>query len=102
MANNVITIDPKKVNDAGKEIVEQGNRMYNALKDISDIIDGTKKCFQSDGGDSARANFKSSAAKFEDFKKFIHEYGQFLQSYGSAHQKMDSEVSTLANKIPKL
>ena len=37
-----------------------------------------------------------------DFKKFIHEYGQFLQSYGSAHQKMDSEVSTLANKIPKL
>ena len=102
MANNVITIDPKKVNDAGKEIVEQGTKMYNALKDIQDIINGTKKCFQSDGGDGARANFNSSAAKFEDFKKFIHEYGQFLQSYGSAHKKMDSEVSSLANKIPKL
>lgn len=102
MGNNVITIDPKKVNDAGKEIVEQGTKMYNALKDIQDIINGTKKCFQSDGGDSARANFNSSATKFDEFKKFIHEYGQFLQSYGSAHQKMDSTVSDLARKIPKL
>ncbi len=102
MANNVITIDPKKVNDAGKEIVVQGTKMYNALKDIQDIIEGTKKVFRSEGGDSARTNFKSSAVKFDQFKKFIHEYGEFLQSYGSAHQKMDSEVSSLATKIPKL
>lgn len=102
MANNVITIDPKRVNDAGKEIVNHGTKMYNALRDIQSIIDGTKKVFQSEGGDSARANFKSSAAKFDQFKKFIHEYGEFLQSYGSAHQKMDSEVSSLATKIPKL
>jgi len=102
MANNVITIDPKRVNQAGRDIVDQGTKMYNALKDIQDIVNGTKKCFQSDGGDSARTNFNSSAAKFDEFKKFIHEYGQFLQNYGSAHQKMDSEVSTLAGKIPKL
>ena len=102
MANNTITIDTSKVNQAGRTIIDEGTKMYNALEDIKDIINNTKKCLQSDGGDSARANFNSSAAKFDEFKKFIHECGEFLQSYGAAHEKLDSEVSDLANKIPKL
>ncbi len=102
MANNVITIDVEKVKRAGQTIIDEGNKMFNALEDIKDIINNTKKCLQSDGGDSARANFNTSAAKFDDFKKFIHEYGQFLQSYGGAHIKLDTEISDLATKIPKL
>lgn len=102
MDNNVITINPARVKSTGRVIEEQGTKMYNALKDIQRIVAETKKCFQSEGGDKARENFNSSAAKFDDFKKFVHEYGQFLQSYGDAHEKMDSEVSALAGKIPKL
>lgn len=99
---NVITIDVAKVDKAGKTIIEQGTKMYTALQNIKDIVNGTTKCLQSDGGDSARSNFNTSAQKFDEYKKFIHEYGQFLQSYQSAHVKLDTEVSDLANKIPKL
>ena len=100
--SNVITIDAAKVNSAGKTIIEQGTKMYNALESIKEIVNGTSKCLQSDGGDSARKNFNTSAQKFEEYKKFVHEYGEFLQSYQAAHVKLDTEVSDLANKIPKL
>ena len=102
MANNVITIDVSKVNQAGTTIVEQGKKMYDALMDIKDIVNNTKKCLQSDGGDAARSNFNSSAEKFNEFKKFVQDYGTFLQSYGEAHKKLDSDVADLASKIPKL
>ena len=102
MANNVISIDVTKVNQAGRTIIDEGTKMFNALEDIKDIVNNTKKCLQSDGGDAARSNFNSSATKFDEFKNFIHEYGEFLQSYGAAHIKLDTEVSDLANKIPKL
>lgn len=101
MTNNIITIDPQRVKNAGREIVDQGTIMYNALKDIQDIVNSTSKCLKSDGGDEARANFNSSAAMFDEFKKFIHEYGHFLQNYGEGHQKLDNEVKDIASKIPK-
>lgn len=102
MANNIIRIDPTKVNKAGRTIVEEGNKMYNALEGIKDIVNNTKKCLRSDGGDAARANFNSSAAKFDEFKNFIHDYGEFLQNYGKSHVDLDNEVSNLAKKIQKL
>ena len=102
MANTVVTIDVEKVNQAGRKIIEEGNKMYSALEDIKDIINNTKKSLQSDGGDAARTNFNTSAQKFEEFKKFVHEYGKFLESYAAAHKKIDDVVADLATKIPKL
>ena len=102
MANTVVTIDVEKVNQAGRKIIEEGNKMYSALEDIKDIINNTKKALQSDGGDAARTNFYTSAQKFEEFKKFVHEYGEFLESYAVAHKKIDDVVADLATKIPKL
>lgn len=102
MANTVIDIDEKKVKDAGASIKTDGDKMYKALQNIKTIVDGTKKCLDSDGGDEARKHFNASAAKFDEFKKFIHEYGDFLQNYSGAHKKLDTGVAELAKKIPKL
>lgn len=102
MANNVIDIDVQKVKDAGASIKTEGDKMYNALQNIKDIVNNTKRCLQSDGGDAARSNFNTSAKKFDEFKKFIYEYGDFLQNYSGSHKKLDTEVAELAKKIPKL
>lgn len=102
MANTTITIDVQKVREAGTKIKDEGNKMYNALQDIKDIVNNTKKCLQSDGGDAARSNFNTSAEKFDDFQKFINDYGQFLESYEAAHKELDNKVAEIANSIPKL
>ena len=97
-----IKIDPFRVQKAGETIKTNANKMLSSLNEIKSIVNNTKSYFQSEGGDNTRKNFNESAAKFDEFKKFIHEYGEFLQSYGAAHVKLDTEVSDLANKIPKL
>ena len=102
MANNVVTIDPFKVQKAGDNVLSESKKMENALNAIKDLVNNTKSFFQSDGGDKTRQNFNSSAAKFAEFKKFTDEYGQFLQSYGKAQEKLDDEIANIGSKIPKL
>ena len=99
---NISTIDPKKVQTAGNDLLEQAKRMENALNKIKDYVNNTKSFFQSEGGDKTRANFNSSAAKFTEFKKFTDEYGKFLQEYGGEMEGLTAQIADLGSKIPKL
>lgn len=102
MANNTAKIDFAKVNKAGDDIISQGNAMYNALTAIQNIINNGKKDFDSEGGDAIRKNFNDSAKKFDDFKKFVAEYGQFLQSYSDVQKDLNNEIERIGSQIPKL
>jgi len=99
---NIQTIDPKKVNDAGRTVIDETTKMKKALDSITGIINGTKSYFDSEGGNAARKNFSESAAKFAEFEKFIKGYGEFLQNYGAATIKVDQAIEDLSNEIPKL
>ncbi len=100
MAN--IQIDPFRVQKAGETIRTHANKMLASLNEIKSIVNNSKSYFQSDGGDATRKNFNSSAAKFDEFKKFIDEYGQFLESYAGGQIKLDDKVASLGESIPKL
>lgn len=99
---NTVKIDVVKVQNAGTTLQTEAVKMKQALDSIKDIVNNTKSYFQSDGGDDTRKSFNDSAAKFEEFKKFVNEYGEFLKSYGSGHKKVDDAISTAAKKFPKL
>lgn len=102
MSDNNVRIDPKKVHEAGTTILNEANTMKQALDCIKDIINNTKNYFQSEGGDEVRTKFNESAQKFEEFKKFINEYGDFLKSYSEGHDKLDQEIMDSAHKFPVL
>lgn len=102
MANTAITIDVKKVNDAGETILRESKNMLDSLNRIKEIVAGTKSCFDSDGGDATRTNFRKSADKFVDFKNQVDQYGRFLQSYSGVQKQLNEEITKLARKIPPL
>ncbi len=102
MANNVVKIDFAKVNKAGDEIIAQGNKMFTSLTNIQGIINNGKKSFDSEGGEAIRKNFNTSAQKFDEFKKFVAEYGQFLQNYNEVQKRINDEIQQVASQIPKL
>lgn len=102
MASNTSTIDFQKVNAAGGEIISEGNKMFNSLENIQSIINQGRKSFDSEGGEAIRKNFNTSAQKFEEFKKFVADYGKFLQEYSEAQKKINEEIVKIAGQIPKL
>lgn len=102
MTNNTVKIDFAKVNAAGDDIISEGKKMFDALKNIQTIINNGKKSFDSEGGDAIRKSFNESAAKFDDFKKFISDYGKFLKEYNEAQRKLNAEIESIAKDIPVL
>lgn len=102
MANDVAKIDFAKVNKAGDDIITQGNKMFTSLTNIQSIINNGKKSFDSEGGEAIRKNFNASAQKFDEFKKFVAEYGQFLQNYSDVQKRVNDEIQQVATQIPKL
>ncbi|MBQ2963362.1 MAG: hypothetical protein IJE14_01745 [Clostridia bacterium] len=102
MANNTSTIDIKKVNAAGTEIIDEGKKMFNSLENIKNIINQGKKSFDSEGGEEIRKNFNTSAQKFEEFKRFVAKYGEFLQNYSEEQRRLNEEIAKIAQKITKL
>lgn len=103
MPNNVVTkIDTKKVNAAGENIINQGNAMYNALKNIEELMKSSAKSFDSEAGEKLRANFRASAEKFEEFKKEVASYGNYLKNYGENQEAINIKIGEIASQIPKL
>lgn len=91
-----ITISPEEVKNAGTRIIEESASMYRDLTDIQEVINGTKRMFDSEGGDKLRQEFQETAAEFEKLKNFINAYGEFLKGYSKGHLELDQKIEELA------
>ena len=70
--------DTAKLREEGKDIKKYAKNMHTELKNVDAAIKNSTTCFDSQAGEDLRKNFKSSSAKFDEFKKLMDDYGQYL------------------------
>lgn len=99
---NISDIEVLKVQNAGKDLIENTKKMYDSLQNISILIQGSSSCFDSDAGNQLRSQFAKSANEFSSFRTFLNQYGEFLKTHASNVKTFESAVLDGLNQIPKI
>ena len=99
---NVSDIQVTNVQQAGTDLIDNVTKMYNSLNSISDLIQGSSSCFDSDAGSQLRSKFASAAAEFATFRTFLNQYGEFLQTHASNVNAFEAAVQDGLSQIPQL
>lgn len=94
--------DTLKLRDEGKDIKTHAGNMYKELQNVSKEMNSSTSCFDSQAGEDLRQNFKASAAKFEEFKKVMEDYGEYLIKLADQKEDMEKKLSSAGKQIPKL
>lgn len=77
----VSELSTEKINQAGIDLIDNAEKMYSSLKEVKALIEGSKSYFDSSAGDQMRNKFNESAAKFEEFKSYLTDYGEYLKTF---------------------
>lgn len=94
--------DTQKLREEGKDIKSYAGKMFQELKNVESEMNSSTKSFDSPAGEDLRANFKKSAAKFEEFKKLMEDYGIYLEKLADQKEKLEQGLSSVAVDIPQL
>ncbi|KIR01539.1 hypothetical protein P261_00353 [Lachnospiraceae bacterium TWA4] len=95
-------LDIQKVRQSGEDLITNVEKIYSSLTKISELINGSKSYFDSQGGDSVRKKFSESAQNFETFKKSLISYGEWLKSFSGNVQSYNNAVQEAVEKFESL
>lgn len=94
--------DTQKLRQEGKDIKSCAGKMFNELQNVQTEMNNSTRSFDSSAGEELRSNFKKSAAKFQEFKKLMDDYGKYLEELADQKEALEKGLSGVAEQIPPL